>query len=176
MITYELAILIGLVLLTVYIVYALILKRSIKRIIVTCIFIIYLIGVAVITLFPIVYYDIVEYTDIITWYNFIPFKTISAAFQNGITATAVTQIVGNIVMSMPFGVIVLMLFNIPQWWKKLLVALSFTILIELMQLLIGIAVGNMYRNIDIDDVLLNMLGIYLGYVIYAIIPRKIKQI
>lgn len=176
MITYELAILIGVVLLISYIIYALILKRSIKRIIITGIFIIYLIGVAIVTLFPIVYDDLVEYTDIITWYNFIPFKTISAAFKNGITATAITQIIGNIAMSVPFGVIVLILFRIPQLWKKLLIALSFTASIELMQMFIGISIGNMYRNIDIDDIILNLVGVFIGYGIYAIIPQKIKQL
>lgn len=176
MITYELAILLGVILLIAYIIYAIILKRSIKRIIVNCIFIAYLIGVAIVTLFSIVYDDPVEYTDIITWYNFIPFKTISSAFHNGITATAVTQIIGNIIMSVPFGVIVLMLFNIPQWWKKLLIALSFTASIELIQMLIGMAIGNMYRNIDIDDIILNLLGVIIGYGIYAIIPQKIKQL
>lgn len=49
--------------------------------IIFCLFIIYLVGVAIVTLFPIVYSDPVEYTDAITWYNFIPFKTVLSAFQ-----------------------------------------------------------------------------------------------
>ena len=55
MITNGFAVLIGTVILAVYLIYALIRKRPVKRIIVTCIFIIYLVGIAIVTLFPIVY-------------------------------------------------------------------------------------------------------------------------
>lgn len=55
MITNGLAILIGAVILAVYLIYAIIRKRPVKRIVVTCIFIIYLVGVAIVTLFPIVH-------------------------------------------------------------------------------------------------------------------------
>lgn len=158
--------------LSAYIVYALIKKVCIKRMILTCVFIVYLTGVAAVTLFPIVYDSVVEYSESVTWYNFIPFKTISEALKNGITSTAITQIAGNIVLAIPFGIIVSLRFEKMQWRKKLLVALLFTLTIELSQMLIGFAVGNMYRNIDIDDVILNMLGACLGYGIYAIIPKK----
>ncbi|MBR1483010.1 MAG: VanZ family protein [Ruminococcus sp.] len=175
MITNGLAILIGAVILAVYLIYAIIRKRPVKRIVVTCIFIIYLVAIAIVTLFPIVYDDVTEYTDTITWYNFIPFKTIISAFQNGVTATAISQIIGNIALSVPFGIMVLMLFKLPHWWQKLLIALSFTAAIEFSQLCIGLSIGNMYRNIDIDDVILNLLGAYIGYGIYAILPKKIKK-
>ena len=82
------------------------------------------------------------YTDTITWYNFIPFKTIVSAFQNGVTTTAITQIIGNIALAVPFGIMVLMLFKLPHWWQKLLIALSFTIAIESSQLYIGLFIGN----------------------------------
>ncbi|MEE0873745.1 MAG: VanZ family protein [Ruminococcus sp.] len=176
MITNGFAVLIGTVILAVYLIYALIRKRPVKRIIVTCIFIIYLVGVAIVTLFPIVYDDLTEYTDAVTWYNFTPFKTIISAFQNGITATAVTQIIGNIALSVPFGVLVLLLFKLPRRWQKLVIALSFTIAIESSQLFIGFAIGNMYRNIDIDDIILNLSGAYIGYGLYAILPQRIKQL
>ena len=158
MITNGLAILIGAVILAVYLMYAIIRKRPVKRIVV------------------IVYDDVTEYTDTITWYNFIPFKTIVSAFQNGVTTTAITQIIGNIALAVPFGIMVLMLFKLPHWWQKLLIALSFTIAIESSQLYIGLFIGNMYRNIDIDDVILNLMGTYIGYGIYAILPKRISEI
>ena len=176
MITNGLAILIGAVILAVYLIYAIIRKRPVKRIVVICIFIIYLVAVVIITLFPIVYDDVTEYTDTITWYNFIPFKTIVSAFQNGVTTTAITQIIGNIALAVPFGIMVLMLFKLPHWWQKLLIALSFTIAIESSQLYIGLFIGNMYRNIDIDGVILNLMGTYIGYGIYAILPKRISEI
>lgn len=176
MITYEFAVLIGTLILLAYIVFAIILKRKAKRIIVTCIFIIYLIGVGCLTLFPIVYDDLAEYTDAIMWYNFIPFKTIFGAFKSGVTQTAIIQIFGNILLSVPFGIFAPMLFKIPHWQQKLLIALLFTVSIELMQLIIGLAIGNMYRNIDIDDIILNLLGAFLGYAIFRVIPEKVKKL
>ena len=176
MITNGLAVLLGAVILAVYLMYALIRKRPVKRIIVTCIFIVYLVSVATITLFPIVYDDITEYTNSIKWYNFIPFKTIVSAIQSGITVTTIAQIIGNIVLSIPFGIMTLMLTKLTHCWQNLLIALSFPIAIELSQLLIGFAIGNMYRNIDIDDIILNLSGVYIGYGIYAILPKRIKQL
>ncbi len=134
-----------------------------------------MIAVAVVTLFPIVYDSVVEYSDTVTWYNYVPFKTITETLKNGITTTSVTQIIGNIILSVPFGIFVLLLFEIPQWWKKLLLALSFTLTIELLQMFIGLAIGNMYRNIDVDDIILNLLGTYLGYGLYRIIPNRVKS-
>ena len=97
--------------LSAYIVYALIKKVCIKRMILTCVFIVYLTGVAAVTLFPIVYDSVVEYSESVTWYNIIPFKTISEALKNGITSTAITQIAGNIVLAIPFGIIVSLRFE-----------------------------------------------------------------
>lgn len=176
MITYELAVLIGIVILIGYVVYALLLKRSMKKTILTCVFIMYLTGVAVITLFPIIIDDPVVYSDMVTWYNLIPFRTITGALQNGSTPTALTQIVGNILLAVPFGVIVPILFPVTHRWQKLLLALAFPLTIELSQFIIGLAIGNMYRNVDADDVILNTAGVYLGYGIHRLLPQSIRRV
>lgn len=62
-----------------------------------------------------------------------------------------------------------------HWWKLLIFALGFTVLIETSQLVIDLYLNNMYRNVDIDDIILNGLGAYIGYGIYKIIPKKIKE-
>lgn len=176
MITYESAILIGAVILIGYVVYALLLKRGIKKTMLTCIFIIYLTGVAIVTLFPIIPDDPVEYFETVTWYNLIPFRTVTGALQNGITPTALTQIAGNILLAVPFGVIVPIIFPVTHRWQKLLLALLFPLTIELSQMIIGLIIGNMYRNVDIDDVILNAAGVYLGYGIHRLLPQSIRRV
>ena len=43
--------------------------------------------------------------------------------------------------------------------------------IELLQFLIGLFIGVQYRSVDIDDVILNMIGFGIGYILhFAILP------
>lgn len=175
MITYQLAILLGIISIIFYVLISVFLKVNPKKIIISCIFIVYLTAVAVITLFPILIDEKVEYFGNSTWYNIIPFKTITQTLQYGITTTAIVQIFGNILMSVPFGVFVMLFLRNPKWLKMLLFALLLTVGIELSQMIIGLAINNMYRTVDIDDIILNVIGTYLGYGIYKIIPLKVRQ-
>lgn len=175
MLTYELAIIIGIISIIFYVLISVFLKVNPKKIIISCIFIVYLTAVAIVTLFPIIIDEKVQYFGNSTWYNIIPFKTIIQTLQYGITTTAIAQILGNILMSVPFGVFVMLFLRNPKWWKMLLFALLLTVGIELLQMIIGLAINNMYRTVDIDDIILNVIGTYLGYGIYKILPLKIRQ-
>lgn len=175
MITYELAILAGIIIIIFYVLISLIFKIKPKKIIISCIFIAYLTAVAVITLFPILIDEKVEYFGDLTWYNFVPFKTTAETLQYGITSTAIAQVLGNILISVPFGIFIMIFLNKPKWWNMLLFALVLTLAIELSQMIIGFAINNMYRTVDIDDIILNVIGTYLGYGIYKILPSEIKK-
>lgn len=175
MITYQLAILLGIISIIFYVLISVFLKVNPKKIIISCIFIVYLTAVAIVTLFPIIIDEKVQYFGNSTWYNIIPFKTITQTLQYGITTTAIAQILGNILMSVPFGVFVMLFLRNPKWWKMLLFALLLTVGIELSQMIIGLAINNMYRTVDIDDIILNVIGTYLGYGIYKILPLKVRQ-
>lgn len=176
MITYELAIFIGIIISIIYILIALFFKIKPKKIIVSCIFIAYLTAVAVVTLFPIFVDEKVEYYGDMTWYNIIPFKTITETLQYGITTTAVTQILGNVLLSVPFGIFIMLFLQEPKWCNMFLLSLSFPVVIELSQMFIGFSINNMYRNVDIDDIILNIIGTYVGYAVYKILPSKLKKI
>lgn len=54
-------------------------------------------------------------------------------------------------------------------------AFAFTITIELSQMFIGFAINNMYCNVDIDDVILNAMGAFIGFGIYRILPKSFKK-
>lgn len=174
MIDYPFAIILGIIALAFYLVISIILKVNKKKIVLNSIFICYLTVVAMITIFPIPL-EKIEYFGNKTWYNYIPFNSIKEILANGLTKTAFLQIVGNILLSVPFGAYVIAVMKNKRWWKLLIFALGFTVLIESTQLAIDLLIGNMYRNVDIDDVILNALGAYIGYGIYKIIPKKIKE-
>lgn len=174
MIDYPFAIILGIIALAFYLVISIILKVNKKKIVLTSIFICYLTVVAMITIFPIPL-EKIEYFGNKTWYNYIPFNSIKEVLANGLTKTAFLQIVGNILLSVPFGAYIIAVMKNKRWWKLLIFALEFTVLIEATQLAIDLLIGNMYRNVDIDDVILNALGAYIGYGIYKLIPKKIKE-
>ncbi len=74
----------------------------------------------------------------------------------------------NVVMCMPFG------FLVPLIWKALaktgpmlLVGLSFSLLIELSQML-------NIRGTDVDDLIMNTIGAYLGFLLYKAWNRVTK--
>ncbi len=85
--------------------------------------------------------------------NLIPFKVLDTAFSNPLNFW------GNMILFVPFGVFLVLLFNRGQKLVTVLLsgtALSF--LIELLQLF-GI------RSTDIDDIILNTVGTFFGYLI-----------
>lgn len=94
--------------------------------------------------------------------SLIPFEGMIEMLQGGITTHSVINIVGNIVMFMPIG------FLIPLLWDKLnsfknVVFFGFatSLLIELTQLFL-------IRGTDIDDLILNTVGAVLGYLVFII--------
>lgn len=80
----------------------------------------------------------------------------------------VFEIVANVLMTIPFG------FGINFISKiliKSLLWLPFAVgfVIELLQLVLSLFVGFFYRAVDINDVITNALGVYIGYLIFRIL-------
>ncbi|MGN7477133.1 VanZ family protein [Solibacillus silvestris] len=104
--------------------------------------------------------------------NFTPLQTIRLYYDqlNGPLANiAFYNLAGNIVLFIPFG------FFIPLLWKKFrgwrmmhVVAFSIPLFIEGTQYFIG-------RSIDVDDVLLNAIAIVVGFVLFKVIRRLCKM-
>lgn len=95
--------------------------------------------------------------------NFVPFYTIQlylAQLTGPIAHIAFYNLVGNVVLFIPFGLF------IPLLWKRMrhavalvVVAFGIPIFIEGTQYFIG-------RSVDIDDVLLNAVAIIIGYAVF----------
>ena len=101
--------------------------------------------------------------------NLIPFKVLSetytAVFQDHYINYFLINMIGNIMMFMPIG------FFLPVLWTKcapfkvtLGIGFCITLLIELCQLPLA-------RSTDIDDLWLNVVGVSFGYLIYLLFKK-----
>ena len=76
---------------------------------------------------------------------------------------------GNVGMFIPLGFFLPMVFaNLQKLWKTLLASAGIVCAIELLQLF------SLLGNCDVDDLILNIMGVAIGYGIFAII-RKLKK-
>lgn len=175
MITGELAIMIGLIAIIFTVIIGLFFKIGLKKTAMICVFIAYLTAVAWIVFFPILYDEPVVYGNGYTWYNLVPFATIAETVSGGFGETAFLQIFGNILLSVPFVFFVMMWMKKPKLWKMFVFAFAFTVTIEVTQMFIGFAINNMYRNVDIDDIILNATGAFIGFGLYKILSQNLKQ-
>ena len=95
--------------------------------------------------------------------NLIPLVNI---LDYDIKREAAINIIGNISMFIPTGVIMPILYKrLDCFWKVLLAGAGLSFVIEVIQLLFPGSVT------DIDDLLLNTLGVAVGYGIYAACKR-----
>ncbi len=69
------------------------------------------------------------------------------------------NVLGNIVIFMPFGYLIGEYVNPKKIWPVIITTLFTSIAVEFVQLKVG-------RSFDIDDVLLNVVGGILGYLLY----------
>jgi glycopeptide antibiotics resistance protein len=103
------------------------------------------------------------YRDIWDSVNLVPFGTIYELARPEHLTQAIRQLAGNVVMFVPFGLLLPMAS--PRF--RTLPRLAFAGMlasagIELLQLILGLT-GLIARSVDIDDVILNTLGAAVGF-------------
>lgn len=91
--------------------------------------------------------------------NFIPFKEIFR-YEIG-SKVFIKNILGNIILFIPFGVFVSYILKTRRPGFIVIISLITSCVIEYTQLKIG-------RTFDIDDIILNVVGGFSGYLIYLI--------
>ena len=107
-------------------------------------------------------------------WNFKPFSLIIPQWKNVLSGQkgAFRQFFGNIIMFIPAGLLMPLVFKKTQRFLwALLGAFLFTLCIESLQLILCIA-GMCMREFDVDDLILNTFGAVLGYLIYRLIFHK----
>ena len=99
-------------------------------------------------------------------YNLIPFRSMSVQLRRITQWWALKNLLGNIVTFVPFG------FLLPITYKKFnsairVLSIGFVsiVLIEIFQFFTKIG------SFDVDDIILNMIGIACGYLIFWVINR-----
>lgn len=172
MLTRSDALLFGIVILVVVELILFIRKNKITRNIIIGLLIMYITLALSVTLFPIPFQEMYEsgYT-----HNFIPFKSIISSIDAGIRPF-ISSVLGNIVLTMPFGFLMTILAKNKSFKMMIIYIVCFSLAIEALQFCIGLVVGYWYRNVDIDDLILNTIGGIIGWGIYKITPRKLISI
>ena len=95
--------------------------------------------------------------------NFVPFHTIKMYIEYAYKLNSFENLAGNILVFLPFGILFPMLGrNRRKAWNVLLNAFLLVLGIEIFQLC------SAFGAFDVDDILLNCFGAWLGYVIYCI--------
>ncbi len=108
--------------------------------------------------------------------NLIPFGTICKLARPEHMIQATRQLAGNVVMFVPFGILLPMASSRFRALRKLVIAaIAASAGIELLQFGLGLA-GLVTRSVDIDDVILNTLGAAMGFLawygVYAAWRRR----
>ena len=104
-------------------------------------------------------FQVVTFQDDVTWSsnNFIPFKEI---MRYSITHRLFWKnVVGNMIMFLPFGFFISYYLRVEKINLILLLTLIASIAVEFVQMCIG-------RVFDVDDIILNLLGGTVGFLIY----------
>lgn len=99
--------------------------------------------------------------------NFVPFETVRLFAAHFTWDAFLLNVVGNVVMFIPIGLFLPWLYQ--KWqraWKIALVGLAVPIGIESVQFFIG-------RSTDIDDVMMNFIGVMLGWGLFLLAKRLV---
>lgn len=78
------------------------------------------------------------------------------------------MMLGNVLMLVPFGFLAPLLWEKLRGWRVLPVGLGFILAIELLQPLTG-------RSFDIDDIILNFLGVLIGALLSAPVQKFLPK-
>ena len=114
-------------------------------------------------------FQVVTFQDGVVWStnNFIPFREI-LRYNMG-SRLFFKNVIGNMLMFMPYGLFVSFYLQNKKSNLTLILTLVASFSIEVVQMVIG-------RVFDIDDIILNLLGGYFGYLIYYLFYRIWEKI
>ncbi|EUJ31888.1 VanZ family protein [Listeria cornellensis] len=157
-------------------------KETIKRIIFKSIMLIYIVGVVGYTIFPILIDREIGgggATIFQLGVNIIPFAAMGDIYTqmgDGGRNHALYQVIGNIIMFIPLGCLYPLCSKCRVSWKRMFwISLSASLFIELSQLAQNIVFQTAFRSADIDDVILNVSGGFIGYALFRLCKPLFKK-
>jgi|SRR5687767_2332961 len=106
-----------------------------------------------------------------------PFATIGQLFgRDGLDLSVLRLIVGNVLAFVPLGFLTPMLAPRRMSWRFVLaVGLIVSVAIELGQLGLSGLLGYTYRQSDVDDVIVNVIGALIGYAAFTIFDSRVER-
>ena len=134
---------------------------------------IYIIELIDTTIFPIYTYDMrQELGKYFKPYSIVPF----ASIKEYLTTDTCIQLIGNLVLLSPI-VVFIEIYTKGKWSaKKVILSASFvSVFIEVTQLIITYLTGFPARFADIDDIIINSLGVVITFFITRFVERLIKN-
>ncbi|HCD46020.1 MAG TPA: teicoplanin resistance protein VanZ [Lachnoclostridium sp.] len=112
-------------------------------------------------------------SEILRSYNLIPFKTIWDYTSGNIYVSKSLvrhNILGNIVVFIPYGLYLQVLLKNKVFGKSLLIVFTTSISIEIIQFVFGLGAA------DIDDVILNVCGGITGIIGYKVLLKLFREV
>jgi glycopeptide antibiotics resistance protein len=105
--------------------------------------------------------------------NLVPFSSVGRLLALGLHWPTVRLLVGNVVVFVPFGLLTPIAFaGLGTWRRMLLAALALSVAIEVGQLVVSVLVGYSYRVTEVDDVILNVPGVLLGFAAWPALGQR----
>lgn len=151
--------------------------RNIHYFIIFLCSVIYAINLFGVLFFPIVFDIPIDDAETVVMVNLIPFKTISEMYLNMPSYVFIKQIFGNILLLIPFGFLIPILFKrITSFLKLVICSLIFSIAVEFLQLFINVITKYPNRASDIDDIILNVIGAIIGFLILKIVNKLLIKV
>lgn len=102
--------------------------------------------------------------------NLIPFKTILGYLAGEPTwKIATCNLLGNVIVLVPFGFLLAVLYQKIRWNRVLLMGMFTGTILELLQVIFKSGI------LDIDDIILNSMGVVIGYLLFVFIYGVFKK-
>lgn len=125
-----------------------------------------------VTLFPVpvseAYIDLLRRSGERSVHNLVPGRTIMSALEVA-PDVFVYQIGGNLLLTLPLGALLPVLWQRCHGWRGVVAAgLPIVVGIETVQLVASQALGVTYKSFDVDDLLLNTVGLALGWSLWRV--------
>ena len=105
--------------------------------------------------------------------DLVPFHSIAHLLCLGAHWPTVRLLVGNVVVFVPIGLLApIACAGLATWRRLLAAALALSAAIEMGQLAVSLLVGYSYRVTEIDDVILNVAGVLLGFAAWSALRTR----
>ncbi len=99
----------------------------------------------------------------------IPFQSIMKYYNSGVLWASVLNVIGNIVIFIPFGIYLTLYTKNKTLKKATFITLVTSLSVEVVQYVLDIGIA------DIDDIILNVIGGVVGVLVYKILRLILKQ-